>query len=70
VYPNPVKNKLFIVSKSVNISKIEIYSILGSLVKKETNNFNSIQVEDLSKGLYLIKIYSDKTSITKKFMKQ
>ncbi len=70
VYPNPVKNTLFIKSNSVDISKIEIYSTLGSLVKKVTNNFKSIQVEDLSKGLYLVKIYTDKIAITKKFIKQ
>ena len=70
LYPNPVKNKLFIVSNSVDISKVEIYSALGSLVKKVTRNFNSIQLEDLSKGLYLVKIYTDKIAITKKFIKQ
>ena len=70
MYPNPVKNTLFIKSNSVDISKIEIYSTIGSLVKKATTNFNNIQVEDLSKGLYLVKIYTDKTFITKKFIKE
>lgn len=70
LYPNPVKNNLLISSKTVKITKVQIYSLLGKLIKQKTENLNSIHVEDLSNGLYLIKIYSDKTAITKKFLKE
>jgi endoglucanase Acf2 len=69
MYPNPVNDKLFIKSQSENITKVEIYSILGNLVKKVTNNINDIQVEELSSGLYLIKIYTSQGNISKKMIK-
>ncbi|MGK0413257.1 MAG: endo-1,3(4)-beta-glucanase, partial [Polaribacter sp.] len=70
VYPNPVKNNLLISSKTAKITKVQIYSVVGKLVKQKTENLNSIHVEDLSNGLYLIKIYTSNTFITKKFLKE
>ncbi|MGK0458357.1 MAG: hypothetical protein ACJAVE_001338 [Polaribacter sp.] len=69
MYPNPVNNKLFIKSQSEDLIEIEIYSIFGNLVKSITKNLNEINVEDLSSGLYLIKIYTSKGSTSKKLLK-
>jgi endo-1,3(4)-beta-glucanase len=69
MYPNPVNNKLFIKSQSEDLIEIEIYSIFGNLVKSATKNLNEINVEDLSSGLYLIKIYTLKGSTLKKLLK-
>jgi endo-1,3(4)-beta-glucanase len=69
MFPNPVNNKLFIKSQSEDLIKIEIYSVFGNLVKSATKNLNEINVEDLSSGLYLIKIYTLKESISKKLIK-
>jgi endo-1,3(4)-beta-glucanase len=57
MFPNPVNNKLFIKSQSEDLIKIEIYSVFGNLVKSVSKNLNEINVEDLSSGLYLIKVY-------------
>jgi endoglucanase Acf2 len=69
MYPNPINNKLFIKSQSEDLIKVEIYSVFGNLVKSATKNLNEINVEDLSSGLYLIKIYTLKESISKKMIK-
>jgi endo-1,3(4)-beta-glucanase len=69
MFPNPVNNKLFIKSQSEDLIKIDIYSVFGNLVKSATKNLNEINVEDLSSGLYLIKIYTLKESISKKLIK-
>jgi endo-1,3(4)-beta-glucanase len=69
MYPNPVNNKLFIKSQSEDLIKVEIYSVFGNLVKSTTKNLNEINIEDLSSGLYLIKIYTSKGSISKKLLK-
>ena len=69
MYPNPVNNKLFIKSKSEDLIKVEIYSVFGNLVKSTTKNLNEINVEDLSSGLYLIKIFTLEGSISKKLIK-
>ena len=71
MYPNPVTgNKLFF-----NINEkatINIYNVLGKLVQSETieNVNSSINVSKLSKGMYLLKLYTQNQSISKKFIKQ
>jgi hypothetical protein len=56
VYPNPAKDKINIVGK--NIKKVEIVNLNGQIVKSRTINSENyiIDVSDLSKGLYFIKI--------------
>lgn len=56
IYPNPVKNQLTITG-TTNDQKYEIYSLDGKLVK--TGTYSSpqlINVNKLSKGIYLLKI--------------
>ena len=69
LYPNPVTNILTIESKNVAISKVEIYSILGEKIKEINSNFGSITTDKLPKGIYIIKIYSEKGMVMKKTIK-
>lgn len=61
-YPNPVKDILNINSKS-ELTKVEIYSLLGNKIKELTTGLNSININNLPKGIYIIKAYS-KTNYT------
>jgi hypothetical protein len=70
LYPNPVKDILSIKSKAIVISKVAIYSVLGKKIKEVKSNFESIGISNLSKGLYIIRIFSDKESITKRIIKR
>ena len=70
LYPNPVKDILSIKSKAIVISKIAIYSVLGKKIKEVKSNFESIGISNLSNGLYIIRIFSDKGSITKRIIKR
>jgi type IX secretion system substrate protein len=69
MYPNPVGNMLIIESK-IPISKVQVFSLLGELVKEINSNFTSIQLRDLNPGIYMIKIHSQNNSITKKLIKK
>ncbi len=69
-YPNPVKDILTIDVKLISLTKVEIYSVLGKRLMKFTKNLEKLNVEDLSSGLYLIKVYADKSSYTSKFIKE
>jgi len=69
LYPNPVTNILTIESKNVKIFKVEIYSILGEKIKEITSNFVFITTDKLPKGIYIIKIYSGKSSMIRKIIK-
>ena len=70
LYPNPVSNSLSIASETVQIDKIQIYSILGEKVKDVYSDFNNIQTENLSRGIYIIRIYSEKGHTIRKLIKQ
>ena len=69
VYPNPVTDILVIDSK-MHVDKVEIYSILGKKVKEFNSNFDAIPVNEISAGLYIVKIQSDNNSVSKKIIKQ
>jgi poly(beta-D-mannuronate) lyase len=58
LYPNPAKNILHISAKTETIGKVEVYTIQGKLLLKNTiNTFSeTIDVSSLSTGIYIIKI--------------
>lgn len=69
IFPNPAKSQLHIRATSVEIARVEIYSILGTLVKKVSSNKAPINIEEISSGLYLVKIYTEKGIVIKRFLK-
>ncbi|MBW3523789.1 T9SS type A sorting domain-containing protein [Chryseobacterium sp. NKUCC03_KSP] len=65
IYPNPVKDVLNIQSKN-QIVKAEIYDVNGRILISTSLKGNSIHVSELSKGHYIIKLFSkDKTTVHK-----
>jgi endo-1,3(4)-beta-glucanase len=70
IFPNPVKNTVSVTSEKYPISKIEIYSLIGKKIKVFTSDFNLLQVDELTSGLYLIKVYNENRSYTTKFIKE
>lgn len=68
MYPNPVTNKLTIDSR-MSLSRVEIYSILGKKMNEINIEFESISVEDLSEGIYLVKIESELGFVYKRLIK-
>jgi hypothetical protein len=67
IYPNPATDVLYI-QHSSKISKVEIYSVLGSLEKTYVNSdIVQIEVRELSKGLHFISLTTDSGVITRKF---
>lgn len=71
VYPNPVKEKILINGlKNYENVTISIHNILGKQVKSIPNlKTNSINVEELNSGVYLIRIKNKSSSKTVKFIK-
>lgn len=59
-YPNPVKNSLTI-SNSSTIDEVEITSILGQkMISKKVNDLQTeINLSELSKGVYFVKVSSE-----------
>jgi len=65
VYPNPVVKVLNITGVAVG-TKVEIYNIAGILVKSIGLTDGTINVSDLSNGLYIVKINGQAIRIVKK----
>lgn len=68
VFPNPADNSLNIGSENIVIEKIQIYNTLGQLLIETESQ--SIGVEELQKGLYFIRIYSEKGTAIRRFLKK
>jgi len=58
IYPNPVKDVLNI-NTDKKVSSIEIFSLTGQLVRKLDNNSKQVNVSDLKKGVYLLRVKSE-----------
>ncbi len=66
-YPNPVKG-IYSISNNENITKIEIYNLLGQLISSNIYDKKNLEIDftTLTSGLYFAKIYvEDKSAIIK-----
>ncbi|WP_395066561.1 T9SS type A sorting domain-containing protein [Flavobacterium sp.] len=69
VYPNPSKNVVQIKSNS-KIEKITIFDSLGKVILIQTENNNEIDIENLSKGIYIIEVYTENEKNYRKLIKE
>lgn len=69
IYPNPVNDILNIKSKDNQKISFVITDINGREIISKTSNDNNINVSNLKKGIYFVKITNDNSSITKKIIK-
>ncbi|MDG1171713.1 MAG: BspA family leucine-rich repeat surface protein, partial [Polaribacter sp.] len=67
IYPNPTRDKLFIQGLP-NPLKVSIYNVLGKLVLAEITS-KDIDVKQLSKGIYILKIIDEQKETVRKFIK-
>ena len=69
VYPNPAINS-FTINSKLPIEKVEIFSVLGKKITEINTNFKSISTENLARGIYMVKVYSEKGVAVRKIIKQ
>jgi aminopeptidase N len=75
VYPNPVKKELYISNipnKNNQVFNFIIYNEYGKIVQKGTYNpliKNTINIEKLEKGVYIIKLINKDSEFNQKFVK-
>jgi hypothetical protein len=63
IYPNPSKNKIYI-KTDLNVIDFTLYDAIGKLIINQKTN-KVINVEQLTKGIYILKINTDKGLFTK-----
>lgn len=69
LYPNPASDFVNIkIADKVN--SVEVFDLSGKLMVKDRSGKNEINIQTLTPGNYLIKVNTEKSSITKKFTKK
>ena len=69
IFPNPTTDNININSES-DIQMVEIYNLQGQRVAVENGNVRTINVSNLSNGMYLLKVTTEKGVSTYKISKQ
>ena len=64
IYPNPVGNMILISNpNNIPFDRIDIYDLTGKLIKTFIGLIRKVIINDISAGMYVLKISSDKNSI-------
>lgn len=70
LYPNPIKDNLYITTALSEEIDIKIYTILGEiLLEKKITNTTTINTQNFKHGIYLVEMTSGNKKITKKLIK-
>ncbi|MBC3759700.1 family 16 glycosylhydrolase [Hyunsoonleella sp. SJ7] len=69
VYPNPSETKINIQGNGA-IDNIELFDTYGKLIKRQRNAISTLDVSDVSSGLYLLSIQSGSKTEIKKVLVQ
>jgi hypothetical protein len=72
IYPTFASETIHLVSNKTNEYQLEVFTISGKMIKRETIKGSSNQelnVLDLESGIYFLKITSKESSFTEKFVK-
>jgi hypothetical protein len=70
VFPNPTTSIINIKTKmGFELDKINIYTIEGKLVHSQNTNLNTVDLQNLPFGNYLIQVFSGDKIVTKKIIK-
>jgi len=72
ISPNPGVNELNIRLSQKTNATVEVYNLLGRKIHtgKLTTMHNAIDISSWKSGIYLVKVITDKKSITKRFVKK
>ena len=71
IYPNPVKDNLTIETNANQEQRLEILNLFGQTIYTIYINKKAIiNTSAFANGVYILKIYSDKETIVKKFIKE
>ena len=72
LYPNPARNEVFIAAKNGRMDMIEVFDMNGRMVHSQNANqeLHKLNVARLNRGLFLVKVHTDKGIETLKLQLQ
>ncbi|SNR65924.1 Por secretion system C-terminal sorting domain-containing protein [Lutibacter agarilyticus] len=68
VYPNPTKNLISVKSKDIKIESVEVFNMLGKSILKGSLVNETIDVSNLTPGVYMLKVNSETSSSTRRIV--
>jgi hypothetical protein len=69
IWPNPVKDFLYIKNGANDIDRVIVTDLLGKVVLEQAGNVTAVNLESLAGGIYLASIFSGNAACTAKFVK-
>lgn len=72
IYPNPAKNYIYVEGVEILDANLVLMDLSGKILfeRKLQNGINTINIESLQKGVYLLKILNDSNAKVFRFIKQ
>ena len=71
IYPNPAKENLIIETNSNKEHQVDIINLLGKTIfTTYVKNKANVNISAIPSGIYILKLYIDKTIVVKKIVKQ
>jgi len=69
-YPNPVDTYIYIdIPQQIQVDKIQVYDNQGRIVKESLTFSNTLNISDIPKGIYYLKLETNKGARFKKVVK-
>jgi len=71
IYPNPVKERIYIEIKDLFVSSVQIFNIRGQLIKtfNISLGLNTYDIDDLDTGIYILKVFTNDDEMNYKILK-
>jgi hypothetical protein len=70
IYPVPAKDFLLLkIPGGIGVSQVEVFDTHGKKIKIISDSSKKINVENIASGHYFIKIYTNRETLVKKFIK-
>ena len=69
IYPNPVSNHFVIETNATEIEQVELIDATGRLMRSILNIKNAVDISDLPKGIYFIKLKTEGQTVVEKLIK-
>jgi hypothetical protein len=68
IYPNPARDFITVKAGNTPISRVSIYNMNGAIVIIKNNGFENIDLSNLGKGIYFIKVESNEDLVIQKII--
>ncbi len=69
LYPNPTFHDVVYITSELNsVKEITIYDVFGEIVLRDVIKSTSLNIADLSPGVYVLQVVENKKTITRKLV--